>query len=204
MISQKLSEARVYEIKKEAEIAIENRPVFHLTPRVGWLNDPNGFSFYDGLYHLFYQYNPYRPFWGPMHWGHVISRDLLHWTYQPAVLAPDQPYDNGNGCFSGSAQTLDDGRQILLYTGVSWEKQSDGSMKEIQQQCIASGDGEVYEKYEKNPVISSDQLPKGYDRSNFRDPKLWKEKDGSWRCVTVSRNETNGGGVLLFESSDCI
>ena len=85
-------------------------------------------------------------FWGPMHWGHVISRDLLHWTYQPAVLAPDQPYDNGNGCFSGSAQTLDDGRQILLYTGVSWEKQSDGSMKEIQQQCIASGDGEVYEK----------------------------------------------------------
>ena len=204
MISQKLSEARVYEIKKEAEIEIENRPVFHLTPRVGWLNDPNGFSFYDGLYHLFYQYNPYRPFWGPMHWGHVISRDLLHWTYQPAVLAPDQPYDNGNGCFSGSAQTLDDGRQILLYTGVSWEKQSDGSMKEIQQQCIASGDGEVYEKYEKNPVISSDQLPKGYDRSNFRDPKLWKEKDGSWRCVTVSRNETNGGGVLLFESSDCI
>ena len=204
MISQKLSEARVYERKKETEIAIENRPVFHLTPRVGWLNDPNGFSFYNGLYHLFYQYNPYRPFWGPMHWGHVISRDLLHWTYMPAALAPDQPYDDGNGCFSGSAQTLDDGRQIILYTGVSWEKQSDGSMKEIQQQCIASGDGEVYEKYEKNPVISSDQLPKGYDRSNFRDPKLWKEKDGSWRCVTVSRNETNGGGVLLFESSDCI
>ena len=93
---------------------IENRPVFHLTPRVGWLNDPNGFSFYDGLYHLFYQYNPYRPFWGPMHWGHVISRDLLHWTYQPTYFAPDQPYDNGNGCFSGSAQTLDDGRQILF------------------------------------------------------------------------------------------
>ena len=118
------------------------RPNFHFTPQKGWMNDPNGMVYYKGEYHLFYQYNPYRPFWGPMHWGHVISRDLLHWTYQPAVLAPDQPYDNGNGCFSGSAQTLDDGRQILLYTGVSWEKQSDGSMKEIQQQCIASGDGE--------------------------------------------------------------
>lgn len=204
MISQKLSEARVYERKKETEIAIENRPVFHLTPRVGWLNDPNGFSFYNGLYHLFYQYNPYKPFWGRMHWGHVVSSDLLHWTYMPAALAPDQLYDDGNGCFSGSAQTLDDGRQIILYTGVSWKKQPDGTVKEVQQQCIAAGDGDEYEKYEKNPVISSKQLPQGYDRANFRDPKLWKEKDGSWRCVTVSRNEINGGSVLLFESVDCI
>lgn len=198
-ISPNLEKARAYERKKEMKVEKE-RPAFHLTPRVGWLNDPNGFSYYNGRYHLFYQYNPYRPFWGPMHWGHAVSKDLLHWSYLPAALAPDQPYDNGNGCFSGSAQTFVDGRQMLMYTGVSWKKQPDGSMKEIQQQCIALGDGSSYEKYEHNPVISSDQLPIGYDKSNFRDPKIWKESDGSWRCVAVSRNASNGGAVLLFES----
>lgn len=100
------------------------------------MNDPNGFSFYRGKYHLFYQYYPYKPFWGSMHWGHAVSTDLLHWTYLPAALAPDQPFDN-RGCFSGSALTLPDGRHLLMYTGVSQETQEDGSVKDIQTQCLA-------------------------------------------------------------------
>lgn len=81
------------------------------------MNDPNGFSRYGGKYHLFYQYNPYDTSWGPMHWGHAVSTDLLHWEYLPCALACDEPYDRF-GAFSGSALELDDGRQLLMYTGV--------------------------------------------------------------------------------------
>ena len=97
-------------------IAKEERPDFHLSVRTGWLNDPNGFSYYGGKYHMFYQYNPYNAQWGPMHWGHAVSDDLLHWEYLPAALAPDEAYDR-DGCFSGSAVTMDDGSQLLMYTG---------------------------------------------------------------------------------------
>jgi len=90
MINEKLEKARAYEAENEKKITPQMRPVFHLTPRVGWMNDPNGFSYYNGAYHMFYQYYPYRPFWGPMHWGHAVSEDLLHWNYLPAALAPDE------------------------------------------------------------------------------------------------------------------
>ena len=66
------------------------------------MNDPNGFIHYNGQYHLFYQHYPYQPVWGPMHWGHAVSDDLVRWQYLPVALAPDQPYDR-DGCFSGSA-----------------------------------------------------------------------------------------------------
>lgn len=202
MISEKLAKARAYEAENEKKITPEMRPAFHLTPRVGWMNDPNGFSYYKGQYHMFYQYYPYRPFWGPMHWGHAVSKDLLHWTYLPAALAPDQPYENGGGCFSGSAVELPDGRQLLVYTGVLSEKQPDGTMHDVQQQCVAVGDGVDYEKYENNPVMTAKQLPEDSSRFDFRDPKAWRAADGTYRCVMVSCDKKGDGRAVLFESKD--
>ena len=101
MISDILREARRHEELAEQQIPALGRPSFHLSSRAGWMNDPNGFSFYRGEYHLFYQYYPYESKWNSMHWGHAVSRDLLHWRYLPAALAPDTLADK-DGCYSGS------------------------------------------------------------------------------------------------------
>lgn len=199
MESQKLLFARAYEKEAGEKIAERDRPRFHLTPYAGWMNDPNGFSYYKGEYHLFYQYNPYSTVWDSMHWGHAVSKDLLHWTWLPAVLAPDRDYDSF-GCFSGSAIELPDGRQCLMYTGVRKEGGEQG--QEIQTQCIAVGDGHDYQKWGQNPVIDKRLLPSGLSQSNFRDPKVWREADGSLRCVVGGCNEDGLGRILLFSSSD--
>lgn len=82
-VSEKLEKAREYEKNKQKEISFEEKPVFHITPPIGWMNDPNGFSFYDGKIHLFYQYHPYTREWGPMHWGHSVSEDMISWETLP-------------------------------------------------------------------------------------------------------------------------
>ncbi len=201
MNSQTLRDARKYEETAEKLIRDEGRPEFHLSTRVGWMNDPNGFSFYNGEYHLFYQYHPYDCHWGPMHWGHAVSGDLLRWRYLPVALAPDEPYDK-DGCFSGSAVTLPDGRQLLMYTGVIQEPQQNGEVCEVQAQCLAIGDGVDYEKYEDNPVLDEHDLPEGASRFDFRDPKLWQTKDGTYRCVVGNCRTDGSGQILLFESED--
>ncbi len=201
MISQTLRDARKYEEATERAIEKEQKPDFHLCTRVGWMNDPNGFSYYKGEYHLFYQYHPYDSHWGPMHWGHAVSTDLLHWRYLPAALAPDTEYDR-DGCFSGSAAVLPDGRHLLLYTGVSRETQPDGGMRDVQTQCIAIGDGVDYEKYAGNPVLTKKDLPEGSSKFDFRDPKMWQKSDGSYRCVAGNCTENGDGQVLLFSSPD--
>ena len=84
-MSEMLEKARKYEEEQGKQIKAEDRPAFHVSPYVGWMNDPNGFSYYQGEYHLFYQYYPYDTHWNSMHWGHVVSKDLLHWEYLPAA-----------------------------------------------------------------------------------------------------------------------
>lgn len=203
--SAPLAEARDYERHMAQFIDEEERPAFHLAPLVGWMNDPNGFSFYQGKYHLFYQYNPYKATWAAMHWGHAVSEDLLTWEYLPVALAPDAPYDDLDGCFSGSAVELPDGRHLLLYTGVAaGEVQPDGTVSPRQVQCVALGDGQDYVKYEGNPVIGSDQLPEGSSTEHFRDPKVWQEQDGSYRCVVASMAPDGNGQILQFRSDDCL
>ena len=205
MDSQTLREVRKYEEMMEVNITPQDRPAFHLSPRVGWMNDPNGFSFYRGEYHLFYQYHPYSVFWGPMHWGHAVSRDLLHWEYLPAALAPDMPYDK-DGCFSGGAVELPDGSQMLLYTGVQQEPQPDGTLKEVQTQCIAMGDGRDYVKCPENPILTEKDLPEGGNsRHDFRDPKVWLGEDGTYYCVAGNCTlDDHDGQILLYSSPDAI
>ncbi|MDE6590855.1 MAG: glycoside hydrolase family 32 protein, partial [Oscillospiraceae bacterium] len=134
MLSEKLKKAREFEARYGP--VVDHRPAFHLTPTIGWMNDPNGFSVYQGEYHLFYQYNPYSTKWDTMHWGHVKTRDFIHWERLPAALAPDMEYDK-NGCFSGSAIELPDGRQLLMYTGVRQVREESGGLRDRQIQCVA-------------------------------------------------------------------
>ena len=201
-MSDKLNKAREYEEKKEKMIVPEMRPLFHLTPRCGWMNDPNGFSLYKGEYHLFYQYYPYETVWGPMHWGHAVSKDLITWEYYPAAIAPDMEYDK-NGCFSGSAIEMEDGRQLLVYTGVQKMEDEDGNIREVQTQCVAFGDGKDYEKYANNPVIDSTMLPEGAGKYDFRDPKVWRE-NGKYYIVVGNKTEDIDGQILQFVSDDGI
>ena len=204
MISEQLFKARAFEVEKEKEIAPGERPSYHLSARVGWMNDPNGLCRYGYKYHLFYQYNPYKTQWGPMHWAHAVSEDLLHWETLPCALAPDMPYDNGGGCFSGNAIELADGRHLLMYTGVRFEEREDGSKVDIQTQCLAIGDGVDYEKVAHNPVLTEADLPDGASKIDFRDPKLWLGTDGVYRAVVASRPADGSGQILLYKSEDAL
>ena len=203
MTSQKLTAARQTEAQRGKMIPEGDRPCFHLTPMSGWMNDPNGFSFYDGKYHMFYQYNPYSSTWDRMHWGHAVSSDLLHWEYLPAALAPDETYDEG-GCFSGSAAVMPDGRMLLMYTGVRNEMDETGRIRGVQTQCMAFGNGTDFEKYEGNPVLDETQLPEGASRQDFRDPKIVRQADGSWLAFIGSRPQDGSGQILMYRSTDAL
>ena len=190
IISKELAGAREYEEKQADLITDEMRPAYHFSPRTGWLNDPNGLSYYDGKYHLFYQYHPYSTYWGPMHWGHAVSDDLITWEYLPAALAPDTGYDY-SGCFSGSAVTMDDGSHLLMYTSCgdsSGDPTGKGRWIQLQSIAIRKPGESEYAKYEGNPVISESDIPEGGDPYEFRDPYMWRCDDGSY-----------SGGKVLFE-----
>lgn len=197
--SEILNKARVFEKEAVNNISDEERPSFHLSAPIGWINDPNGFSMFKGEYHLFYQYHPYDIKWGPMHWGHSKTKDFIKWEQLPTALAPDEEYDIG-GCFSGSA-IESDGKHVLMYTGVIDKIQEDGSRLIRQTQCIAIGDGIDYEKLDCNPVIDSFLLPEGSNLEDFRDPKIWKEGEDFY-VVVGSRHADGSGQILLYKSKD--
>ncbi len=201
MQSNLLKKAREYESTHSQNITPEQRPAFHLSSLVGWMNDPNGFSYYAGKYHLFYQYHPYDLRWGPMHWGHAVSTDFIRWEFEPCALAPDEQYDSF-GCFSGSALETADGKHLIMYTGVEEVQAEDGTTQIFQTQCVAVGDGVNYEKYQVNPVIDKRHIPEEFSTVDFRDPKIWQEADGSYRVVVANRHADGSGALLVFRSQD--
>lgn len=155
------------------------RPVYHHTPLYGWMNDANGLTYKDGEYHLYFQYNPYGSKWGNMHWGHSVSRDLVHWDHLDPAIARD-PMGH---IFSGStivdtSNSAGFGKNAIIayYTSHSMR-----NGKQVQVQCMAysKDNGRTFIKYKGNPVVTPfDGL------ENFRDPKIfWYEPTKSWYMI---------------------
>jgi len=163
-------------------------PRYHFLPAANWLNDPNGLIHWEGVYHLFYQYNPHGPFHGTIHWGHAASRDLVHWEDWPIALAPTPGGADAGGCWSGCAVN-DHGTPTLIYTGVH-----------PQVQCLAvSHDGlRTWEKHAEPGIAAP---PPGYPTKDFRDPYVWRDGD-HWLCVVGSTTSDGRGTVFLYESPD--
>lgn len=171
--------------------ASAHRPRYHFLPPNNWMNDPNGFIEWQGVYHLFYQHNPHAPAWGSIHWGHATSKDLVYWQDEPIALIPDPNGPDADGCFSGCA--VDGGGvPTLIYTGFRSGEQT---------QCIATGDPSLRHWYSHpaNPVLVG--APPGMRASDFRDPFVWREGEW-WYMLLASALETGGGAALLYRSKN--
>jgi beta-fructofuranosidase len=171
------------------------RPLFHITGETGWINDPNGLIKYNGMYHVFFQYYPHDLNWGPMHWGHVVSKDLIHWERMPIALYPKVDI-NEDGCFSGTSIVYNN-KLYLVYTGF-FENGGGDNIRQLQ--CLASSDDGI--NFQKHGIIIGEEgLPTEFSACDFRDPKIWRENDKFYMLV-AARKKGGRGHILLFESSD--
>jgi beta-fructofuranosidase len=172
-------------------------PAFHLAAPAGWINDPNGLCHFKGKTHVYYQHNPYETVWGPMHWGHLSSDDLLTWRHEPMALAPSIEADH-NGCWSGSAVTGDDGLLYVFYTGYRNLRHIDEDPRTHHEvQCLATSvDGTTFEK--RGVVVGNPEK-----LANFRDPKVFRHK-GTWYMVLGQESRDHRGQIRLFESTDLL
>jgi len=180
------------------------RPQCHLLPAKNWMNDPNGPIFWEGQYHMFFQYNPNAAVWGDMHWAHAVSPDMIHWRHMPVALAPTPGWDDADGCFTGSAVD-DNGTATILYTGVksvAAERATlrDGANNFREVQCLATSTDPQLRSWTKwkTPVI---QPPEDPLLTGFRDPFLWRDRD-VWYLGVGSGKRRQGGQVLLYRSND--
>lgn len=175
------------------------RPQFHFTPPEKWMNDPNGLVYHQGVYHLFYQYYPEDIVWGPMHWGHAISKDMVHWENKPISLFPDEH----GYIFSGSAVvdtnnssgfgTKDNPPLVAIFTYHDTAGEKAGK-DDFQTQGIAYSldNGDTWVKYEGNPVIKNSGF------RDFRDPKVfWNQKANNWTMLLVA-----GDHLQIWQSPD--
>jgi fructan beta-fructosidase len=161
------------------------RPQFHFSPEANWMNDPNGLVFFEGEYHLFYQYYPDSTIWGPMHWGHAVSADLLHWKHLPVALYPDSlGYIFSGSAVVDSANTSGFGAEgkppiVAIFTYHNPILEKSGSII-FQNQGIAysTDKGRTWTKYSANPVLKNPGI------RDFRDPKMfWNEKIKKWNLI---------------------
>ena len=155
------------------------RPVYHHTPVYGWMNDPNGMFYKDGVWHLYYQWNPYGSQWENMHWGHSTSKDLVHWQAQPMALEPDWL----GSIFSGSCVTKDD-EVVAFYTAAGHHQ--------TQSMAVSKDGGLTFKKYAGNPVLTTSDI------ADFRDPKVfWNEDIKAWNLILAAGQE-----MRIYSSRD--
>jgi fructan beta-fructosidase len=169
------------------------RSQIHFSPKSGWMNDPNGLVYYEGEYHLFFQYYPNGTQWGPMHWGHAVSNDLIHWEELPIALEPDElgwifsgsavvDYKNTSGLGQNGIAPL-----IAIYTYHNPQLEKEGS-DEFQYQGLAYSldKGRTWKKYLGNPVLPNNGI------RDFRDPKIfWNESIDGWNMVLAVKDHIN-------------
>ncbi len=154
------------------------RPLYHHTPTYGWMNDPNGMFYKDGVWHLYYQYNPYGSQWENMTWGHSTSRDLIHWEAQPLAIESDWL----GAIFSGSCVT--NGNDVVAFYTSAGQHQA-------QSMAVSKDGGRTFEKFSGNPVLTSD-VP------DFRDPKaFWNEEAKMWNLILAAGQE-----MRIYSSKD--
>lgn len=164
----------------------QERPKYHYTPRCGWMNDPNGLIYYNGQYHMFYQYNPYERDWENMHWGHAVSTDMVHWQEWPEALHPDSI----GTAFSGTAvvdwqntsrfaKRTKEPALVAIYT-------ADHPASERQCLAYSTDGGYTFSKYTHNPIIDSSKRWQSHDT---RDPKVfWYAPTSQWVMVLHERD----------------
>ena len=156
------------------------RPAYHHTPAYGWMNDPNGMFYKDGVWHLYYQYNPYGSQWENMTWGHSTSTDLIHWKSQPIAIEPDAV----GAIFSGSCVTR--GEDVVAFYTTAAQHQT-------QSMAVSHDGGMTFDKYDGNPVLTSD-VP------DFRDPKVfWNGDAGFWNLILAAGQE-----MRIYSSRDLV
>jgi fructan beta-fructosidase len=179
------------------------RPQFHFTPEKNWHNDPNGLVYYDGEYHMFYQYNPKGREWGYMHWGHAVSTDLVHWEHLPIALYPDENSEDKERCTAFSGSAIVDDKNLL---GKQMEDVKTLIAFYTSQHCgqriaYSTDRGRTWEKYEGNPVIPFDET------DDARDPKvIWHETSQKYVMVLYRKvtEDDKSKGVSFYTSENLI
>lgn len=174
------------------------RPQFHFTPPRNWMNDPNGMVYYDGEYHLFYQYNPFGDKWGHMSWGHAVSNDLLHWKHLPVALSEQGEFSIYSGSavidYANTSGFGNDGQppMVAIYTG---HRDESLQAKRVEDQRLAysTDRGRTWTHYSSNPVVDIGAF-------DFRDPKVfWHEATNRWIMIVVLPDEKK---TRLYASPD--
>lgn len=204
-----LSLRRLLDGSEETQLAAQLasdplRPQFHLLPARNWMNDPNGPIYWDGRYHMFFQYNPGAAVWGDMHWAHAVSPDMVHWKHLPVAMSPTPGGADQEGCFSGSA--VKDGKTAtILYTGVKTVQTEQATLRDgrhnfLETQCLATSEDPLLGIWNKllEPVLLPPRDPK---ITGFRDPCLWRDEH-TWYMGIGSGQRGAGGCVLLYRSPD--